>query len=103
FLFNGASSIVGTLTPAGLEKSKGVITATYGKDPNDPRWKDDPGIKQWQAFAAKYLNAADFTDVVGLYGYSAALLMIQVLKQCGGDLSRDNIMRQALNIKGFVG
>jgi branched-chain amino acid transport system substrate-binding protein len=103
FLFNGASSIVGTLKPAGLEKSKGVITATYGKDPNDPRWKDDPGIKQWQAFASKYLNTAVFTDVVGLYGFTAALLITQVLKQCGNDLSRENIMRQALNIKGFVG
>jgi branched-chain amino acid transport system substrate-binding protein len=103
FLFNGASSIVGTLKPAGLEKSKGVITATYGKDPNDPRWKDDPGIKQWQDFASKYLDTADFTDVVGLYGFTAGLLITQVLKQCGDDLSRENIMRQALNIKGFAG
>jgi len=103
FLFNGASSIVGTLKPAGLEKSKGVITANYGKDPNDPRWKDDPGIKQWQAFASKYLNAADFTNVIGLYGFTAGLLIAQVLKQCGDDLSRENIMRQALNIKGFAG
>jgi branched-chain amino acid transport system substrate-binding protein len=99
FLFNGASSIIGTLKPAGLEKSKGVITATYGKDPNDPRWKDDPGIMQWQAFAAKYLSAPDFKDVTGLYGFSAALLMTQVLKQCGDDLSRDNIMKQTANLK----
>jgi branched-chain amino acid transport system substrate-binding protein len=101
FLFNGASSVAGTLTPAGLDKSKGVITAAYGKDPNDPRWKDDPGIMEWQAFAAKRLTAADYKDVVGLYGLSAAVLMTQVLKQCGDDLSRDNIMRQALNIKGI--
>jgi branched-chain amino acid transport system substrate-binding protein len=103
FLFNGASSIVTTLTPAGLEKSKGVITAAYGKDPNDPRWKDDPWIKEWRDFTAKYLSAADFKDVTALYGYTAALLMIQVLKQCGNDLLRENIMRQALNIKGFMG
>ena len=103
FLFNGAASIVGTLQPAGLEKSKGIITAAYVKDPNDPRWKDDPGMRQWQDFAAKYLTAADFKDVTGLYGLNAALLMTQVLKQCGDDLSRENIMRQALNIKGFVG
>jgi branched-chain amino acid transport system substrate-binding protein len=102
FLFNGASSIVATLKPAGLDKSNGVVTALYVKDPNDPRWKDDPGIQQWREFSAKYLNVADFGDVYGLYGYGAALLMIQVLKQCGGDLSRDSIMRQALNIKGFV-
>jgi ABC-type branched-subunit amino acid transport system substrate-binding protein len=98
FLFNGASSIVGTLKPAGLEKSKGVITANYGKDPNDPRWKDDPGIKQWQAFASKYLNAADFTNVIGLYGFTAGLLIAQVLKQCGDDLSRENIMRPKRSI-----
>jgi branched-chain amino acid transport system substrate-binding protein len=103
FLFNGASSIVATLKPAGLEKSKGVITATYGKDPNDPRWKDDPWVKQWRDFSAKYLSAADFNNNAALYGYAAALLMVQVLKQCGDDLSRENIMRQALNIKGFVG
>jgi ABC-type branched-subunit amino acid transport system substrate-binding protein len=103
FLFNGASSIVATLKPAGLDKSKGIITALYVKDPNDPRWKTDPGIAQWREFSAKYLSAVDFSDVYGLYGYSAALLMIQVLKQCGGDLSRENIMRQALNIKDFAG
>lgn len=102
FLFNGASSVVGTLRPAGLEKSKGVVTATFGKDPNDPRWKDDPGIKEWQDFAVKRLAAKDFKDVIGLYGYSAAVLIAQVLEQCGDDLSRDNIMRQALNIKDFV-
>jgi branched-chain amino acid transport system substrate-binding protein len=101
FLFNGASSIIGTLTPAGLDKSKGVITAAYGKDPNDPRWKDDPGIKEWEAFASSRLTAADFKNSIALYGYFAAGLMIQVLKQCGDDLSRDNIMRQALSIKDF--
>jgi len=102
FLFNGASGIATTLKPAGLEKSKGIITAAYGKDPNDPRWKDNPGMKQWEAFAAKYLSATDFKDSSAFYGFNVALLMIQVLKQCGDDLSRDNIMRQALNIKNVV-
>ena len=102
FLFNGASGIAITLKPAGLEKSKGVMTAAYRKDPNDPRWKDDPGVQEWKAFAANNLSATDAKDDAGLYGMSAAMLMVQVLKQCGADLSRDNIMRQALNIKGFV-
>jgi branched-chain amino acid transport system substrate-binding protein len=102
FLFNASSSIVTTLKPAGLDKSKGVITASYVKDPNDPRWKDDPGMKQWETFAAKYLNATDVNNGVAFYGFGAALVMIQVLKQCGDDLSRDNIMRQALNLKDFV-
>jgi branched-chain amino acid transport system substrate-binding protein len=101
-LFNGASGIVTTLKPAGVEKSRGIITAAYGKDPNDPRWKDDPGMKQWEAFAAKYLSATDFKDSSAFYGFNVALLMIQVLKQCGDDLSRNNIMRQALNIKNFA-
>jgi branched-chain amino acid transport system substrate-binding protein len=102
FLFNGSSGIVTTLKPAGLEKSKGVITAAYNKDPNDPRWKDDPGTKQWEAFANKYLGATDSKDSAAFYGFNAALVMIQVLKQCGNDLSRDNIMHQALNLKDFV-
>ena len=102
FLFNGASSIVGTLKPAGLEKSKGVVTATFGKDPNDLRWKDDPGIREWQEFAARRLGPGDGKDVIGLYGYAAATLITQVLRQCGDDLSRDNIMRQALNVKDFA-
>src|SRR5271156_2618996 len=62
FLFNGASGIAITLKPAGLEKSKGVITAGYIKDPNDPRWKDDPGVQEWKAFAANNLSATDAKD-----------------------------------------
>jgi len=102
FLFNGSAGIIATLKPAGLEKSKGIVTAAYGKDPNDPRWKDDPGMKQWEVFAAKYLSAADSKDSLAFYGLNAALVMIEVLKQCGDDLSRGNIMRQALNLKDFV-
>jgi branched-chain amino acid transport system substrate-binding protein len=102
FLFNGSSGIVTTLKPAGLEKSKGVVTAAYNKDPNDPRWKDDPGMQHWEAFAAKYLSPTDFKDSSAFYGFNAALVMLQVLNQCGDDLSRDNIMRQALDIKDFV-
>ncbi len=99
YLFNGSSSITGTLKPAGLDRSKGVITAAYGKDPNDPRWKDDPGLKQWADFAAKHPGSADFGDAASLYGFSAAIIMVQVLRQCGDDLSRENIMRNATNIK----
>ena len=102
FVINAASSIVAVMKPAGLEKSKGVITAGWGKDPNDPHWKDDPGVKEWEAFAAKYLTAADFKDVFAFYGYHVAIVMTHVLKQCGDDLSRDNILRQALSIKDFT-
>jgi hypothetical protein len=90
------------MKPAGLEKSKGVITAGYGKDPNDLRWKDDPGMKEWEAFSGKYLSATDFKDIYAFYGYHVAIVMTHVLKQCGDDLSRDNILRQALSLKGFT-
>ena len=99
YLSNVSPSIATVLKPAGLEKSKGLITAYYGKDPTDARWKDDPGLKEWQAFAAKYLTPTDFIDANAAYGFGAAATMVYVLKQCGNDLSRDNIMKQAANIK----
>lgn len=102
FVITEASSIVAVMKPAGLEKSKGVITAAYGKDPNDPRWEDDPGMKDWAAFAGKYLSATDFKDISAFYGYHVAIVMTHVLKQCGDDLSRENIMRQALSLKDFT-
>jgi branched-chain amino acid transport system substrate-binding protein len=96
-----SQSIVAVMKPAGPEKSKGVITATFGKDPNDPRWKDDPGMKEWEAFCSKYLSPTDFPDSNAGAGFGAAITMVQVLKQCGNDLSRDNIMREATNLKDF--
>jgi branched-chain amino acid transport system substrate-binding protein len=98
YLFFGAASIEGTLRPAGLEKSKGLITAGYFKDPTDPRWQDDPGFKEWVAFATKYMGPADF-QAMAVYGFTTAATMVHVLAQCGDDLSRENILRQALAIK----
>ena len=69
------------------------------KDPTDARWKDDPGYKAWAAFAAKYMSAADSIDFNAVNGFGVAAMLIQVLKQCGDDLSRENIMRQAANLK----
>jgi branched-chain amino acid transport system substrate-binding protein len=94
-----ASSIAAVLKPAGLEKSVGVITAIFGKDVNDPRWKDDPGIKQFLDFMKAYMPGADVGDAFYAYGYGVAITLEQVLKQCGDDLSRENIMRQAANLK----
>jgi branched-chain amino acid transport system substrate-binding protein len=96
-----SQSTVAVMKPAGPEKSKGVITATFGKDPNDPRWKDDPGMKEWLAFSSKYLSPTDFLDGNAATGYGAAMTMVQVLVQCGNDLSRENIMKQAANLKDF--
>ena len=94
-------SVAAVMKPAGLEKSKGVITAIYGKDATDARWKDDPGFKAFAAFVGKYMSPNDLTDSNAVYGFGAAATMVQVLKQCGNDLSRENIMRQAANIKDF--
>jgi ABC-type branched-subunit amino acid transport system substrate-binding protein len=96
-----AISITSVLKPAGLDKSKGLITGIYGKDPNDPRWKDDPGMKEWQDFTTKYMSATEFPNVFAGYAYGAAQTMVQVLKQCDNDLSRENVMRQAANLKDF--
>jgi branched-chain amino acid transport system substrate-binding protein len=94
-----SGSIVSTMRPAGLEKSKGVIAATFIKDVNDARWKDDPGVKEFQAFCTKYLTPTDFIDGNAAVAFSVARTMAQVLKQCGDDLSRENIMKQATNLK----
>ena len=87
------------LKPAGLDKSKGLITAGYLKDATDPRWQDDPGYKQWAEFATKYMTPTDIREGIAVYGFTVAAMMVHVLEQCGDDLSRENILRQALNIK----
>ena len=96
---NVSLAIVSVLKPAGLEKSKGLISGRYIKDVNDPLWKEDAGVKEFQAFIAKYMSPTDFVDFNAAYGFSAGATMVQVLKQCGNDLSRDNIMKQAANLK----
>jgi branched-chain amino acid transport system substrate-binding protein len=101
YLSNVSPSIAAVLKPAGLEKSKGLITAYYGKDPTDAHWKDAPDLKAWQAFCDKYMSQKEFVDANATYAFSAASTMVQVLKQCGNDLSRDNVMRQAANVKDF--
>jgi branched-chain amino acid transport system substrate-binding protein len=99
YLFFGATSIAATLKPAGLEKSKGLITAGYLKDPTVSTWQDDPGFKEWAAFAMKYMSPTDVREGTAVYGFTTAATMVHVLEQCGDDLSRENILRQALAIK----
>lgn len=91
-----SSSIGGTLAPAGLENSIGVIVGTMNKDPTDPKWSDDPGVKAYRAFFEKYLAGSDITNTSYLAGYQQGVLLEQILKQCGDDLSRANIIKQAL-------
>lgn len=92
------TSVSGVLAPAGLEKAKGLITAYYLKDPNDPQWADDPGYKDWLAFMKKYYPEGSTGDQLNVYGYTMAQALVQTLKQCGDDLSRENIMKQATNL-----
>jgi branched-chain amino acid transport system substrate-binding protein len=94
-------SISSVMKAAGFEKAKGLITANYGKDASDPRWADDAGLKQYKAFVDARMTAKDLVDSNTIYGYDAAFLLAEVLKRCGNDLSRDNILKQAINIKDF--
>jgi branched-chain amino acid transport system substrate-binding protein len=99
-LLNSVSSSVGVvLKPAGLEASKDIITARYVKDVTDPQWKNDQGYKDWLAFMQKYYPDGSVVDDFNVYGYTVAQGLLHVLKQCGTDLSRANIMKQAANIK----
>ena len=96
-----ATSVGSVLKPAGLENARGVISTTYLKDPTDPSMKDDPAVKRFFAFMDKYYPEGDKTNSYSVSGYFAAQVMVQVLKQCGNDLSRENIMKQAANLKKF--
>jgi branched-chain amino acid transport system substrate-binding protein len=97
-----ASPVSQTLVPAGLENAKGIISVNYGKDPLDPQWANDEGMKRYKAFMAKYASGEDANSGIATYGYSTAALLVQILKQCGDDLTRANIMKQATNIKTYV-
>src|SRR5664280_1202121 len=101
FLANVSTSVAGVLKAAGLEFSRDIISTVYLKDPTDPAWKEDPGVKTWQAFMDKYYPDGDKTNNNDVYGYAVAQTMVQVLKQCGDDLTRENVMKQAANLKNF--
>jgi branched-chain amino acid transport system substrate-binding protein len=95
-------SIGAVMKPAGLEASEGVLSAGYLKDASDPQWADDEGMKKFMAFIDKYMHGANIADANLVYGYAAAQTMVQVLKQAGDDLTRENVMKQAASLKDFV-
>jgi len=95
----GSSSIGAVLVPAGVENSRGLISASSFKEAGDPTWSDDEGMKRWVALMDHYYPSGDRKSIFTTYGYSAAELLVRVLQQCGDDLSRENIMRQATNLK----
>ena len=97
-----ATPVSQTLVPAGLDNAKDIISVNYGKDPLDPQWDNDEGMKRYKAFMAKWAPAEDANSGIATYGYSTAALLVQILTQCGDDLTRANIMKQATNVKGYV-
>jgi ABC-type branched-subunit amino acid transport system substrate-binding protein len=98
-----ATSVSAVLQPAGLEASKGVISVNYGKDPLDPQWKDDPGMKRYFDFMTKYYPEGDKNSNFNVYGYATADLLGRVLEMCGDNLTRENVMKQATSLKNVVG
>ena len=100
-LDNASASIASALRPAGMQNAVGVISTSFLKDAGDATWKEDPSIKAWSAFMDKYFPDGDKDDVYAIFGYAAAETLVQVLTQCGNDLSRENIMRQAASLKDF--
>ena len=100
-LVNAAASIANALRPAGLQNAAGVISTSFLKDAGDATWKEDPSIKTWLSFMDKYYPDGDREDSYAIFGYAAAETLVQVLTQCGDDLSRENIMRQAASLKNY--
>jgi branched-chain amino acid transport system substrate-binding protein len=101
FLTNVSSSVGAVITPAGPERAIGIITSAYGKDPTDPTWAQDAGMNEWRAFMKQYLPEADTTDGGYTFSYGVCTTLVQVLRQCGDDFSRENVMKQATSLKNL--
>ena len=99
FLTNVSASVGAVINPAGPEKAVGIITSQYLKDPTDPAWKDDKGMNEWRAFMKQYIPDGDLADGGYVAAYGSVQSMLQTLKQCGDNLSRENILKQATNLK----
>ena len=99
FLNNVSASVGAVLKPAGFEASQGIISTGYLKDPTDPQWKEDAGFKNWSAFVDKYMPGGYKTNANLVYGYTVAQGLVEVLKKCGDNLTRENVMKQAASLK----
>ncbi len=102
YLNNVSTQVGSVLTPAGLDKSVGLISTAYIKDPVDPQWANDAAITEWKAFMQKHYPDGSLVDNSNVYGYAVAQTMVQVLKQCGDNLTRENVMKQAASLKDFA-
>ena len=98
YLNNVSSSVGSVLTPAGLDNSRDIVTTAYIKDPTDPQWANDKGYQDWVAFMKKYMPQGNLADGFNVYGYTAAQGLVQVLKQAGDNLTRENVMKQAASM-----
>ena len=103
FLTNVSASIGGVMKPAGYENDQGILSTAYLKDPKDPDWKNDPAMNEWRAFMTKWYPEGDQDDAATVFAYGVAKGLEQVLKQCGDDLTRENIMKQAANLNFEIG
>jgi branched-chain amino acid transport system substrate-binding protein len=99
YLSSISSSVASVLQPAGLERSVGIVSLGYVKDPSDPQWSGDPGVAEYKSFMKKHYAMGDPNDGFNVYGYSTAQTLVHVLKQCGDDLTRENVMRQVTSIQ----
>ncbi|TAI64317.1 ABC transporter substrate-binding protein [Bradyrhizobium sp. Leo170] len=103
FLTNVSVSIGGVMKPAGYEASQGVLSTNYLKDPKDAEWKNDPAMNEWRAFMGKWYPEGDLDDAATVFGYGVAKGLEQVLRQCGDNLTRENVMKQAANLDFQIG
>jgi branched-chain amino acid transport system substrate-binding protein len=103
YLSNVSNYVAAVLVPAGLENSVGLISSQSSKDPTDPRWADDLRMLEWRAFMKEYYPEGNVADILNLSGYGTAFAMAHILRQCGDNLTRENVMRQAASLKNFVG
>lgn len=99
FVPSNSTSVEVVLKPAGLERAVGLVSTNWVKDPSDPEWKNDPGTRDYLAFMQRHAPEADPLDTLNVIGYITAEALVQILKQCGNDLTRENVMRQAANLK----
>ena len=103
FLTNVSGSIGGVMKPAGYENDQGILSTAYLKDPKDPEWKNDPAMNEWRAFMTKWYPEGDQDDAATVFAYGVAKGLEQVLRQCGDDLTRENVMKQAANLNFEIG
>ncbi|MFZ5735525.1 amino acid/amide ABC transporter substrate-binding protein (HAAT family) [Rhodopseudomonas thermotolerans] len=100
-LTNVSASVGSVMQPAGFDNAQGVLSANYAKDATDEQWRNDPKFKNWHAFVDKYMPGTSKSDSNMVYGYGAASTLVEVLKRCGDDLTRANVMKQAASLKDF--